>query len=83
MNTSPLPSPDWRGGAYCKGYTQSMKRKLPALDSTTDAVYLVNDVYPWARPKTLKGILPCAKSTGCLIPISFAIGINSTYNFHE
>ncbi len=44
--------------------------------------YIVNGVYPWARPKTLKRILPCAKSTGCSIPTSFAVGINSTYNFH-
>ncbi len=42
----------------------------------------VNGVYSWARPKTLKRILPCAKSTGCSIPTSFAVGINSTYNFH-
>jgi hypothetical protein len=59
-----------------------MKRNQQVLNSTTDVVCLVNDVYPWARPKTLKGILSCAGSTGCLIPISFAIGINSTYNFH-
>jgi hypothetical protein len=44
--------------------------------------YTVNGVHPWARPKTLKRILPCAKSTGCSIPTSFAVGINSTYNFH-